>query len=38
MEAKWSFQIFKPNGLSKYLKDHQVIRLGLSTSPKLAVK
>ena len=29
--------IWKPNGLSKYLKDHQVIGLDLSTTVKLAV-
>ena len=30
--------LWKPNGLSKHLKGHQVIGLDLSTSPKLAVK
>ena len=29
---------FEPNGLSKHLKDHQVIGLDLSTSPKSVVK
>ena len=30
--------LWKPNGLSRHLKGHQVIRLDLSTSPKLEVK
>ena len=30
--------LWKSNGLSKHLKDQKVIRLDLSTSPKLAVK
>ena len=30
--------LWKPNGLSRHFKGHQVIRLDLSTSPKLEVK